>query len=309
MVWGGRRMESILNKKLPVQKKIGESWELSGVQGNLSKITNGKLQGNTIEEVIEIFMGDIVGDRLYEQFGVEFPLLIKFIDSSDNLSVQVHPDDEVAQAKHHAYGKTEMWYVIDAEPGAELIVGFNRKIDSNQYRELLQENSLQSTLNKLPVKKGDVFFIPAGRIHAIGKGIVLAEIQQTSDITYRIYDWGRDLPNRPLHVDLAADVIDFTCYDEYKTKYDTTPDSVHKMVTCQYFTTSYINFSKPITRDLSTIDSFVIYICTAGACTVLCENGTSEKLTIGETLLLPAAIKDRVEITPFEASTLLEIYV
>ncbi len=309
MVWGGRNLETVLKKKLPNNKNIGEIWELSGVQGNISKIANGKLKGSTIQEATEIFMGELVGETLYEKFGVEFPLLIKFIDSSDNLSIQVHPDDEVASKRHHAYGKTEMWYIIDAAPEAELIVGFNQQIDKNQYSQLLENKALPSVLNRVPVKKGDLFFIPAGRIHAIGKGIVLAEIQQTSDITYRIYDWERNLPNRPLHTELALDVIDFQCYESYKTDYPQTPEQVHKVIECPYFTTSFLTFSQPVERNFSAIDSFVIYICTEGECKIICENGTTETISTGETILIPSAIKDSIQLTPSVKTTVLEVFI
>jgi len=210
-IWGGPRLKDILNKSTE-SDKCGESWEISSVQGNLSIVRNGFLTGNNLQELIEVYMGDLVGDKIYSLFGIEFPLLIKFIDANDILSVQVHPDDELARVRHDAYGKTEMWYIIDAEENAELIAGFNRDLNRETYIRHLQGKTLKEILNFEKVRKGDVFFTPAGRVHAVGAGILLAEIQQTSDITYRIYDWERvdDKGNpRELHTELALDALDF----------------------------------------------------------------------------------------------------
>jgi len=217
-IWGGSRLKTILNKKI-TSDKIGESWEISAVQDNISLVENGFLEGNTLEEIISIYMGELVGEKIYEKFGIEFPLLFKFIDANDKLSIQVHPDNDLAKQRHQAYGKTEMWYVINAENDAEIIVGFNKEIDKYQYTKAVKENTLIKLLNKEKVKKSDAFYIPSGRVHAIGKGVLLAEIQQTSDITYRIYDWDRKDANgqeRELHTEWALDAIDYKFYKEYK---------------------------------------------------------------------------------------------
>lgn len=212
-IWGGSKLKTVLNKDFSPLPNAGESWEISGVEGDVSVVSNGFLEGNNLEELIEIYMGDLVGDHVYENFGIEFPLLIKFIDANDVLSIQVHPDDVLSKERHNAFGKTEMWYVIEADKGSELIVGFNQKVDKDTYIKKLEEGRLEEILNNEPVAKGSCFFIPAGRVHAIGKGILLAEIQQTSDVTYRIYDFNRTDDKgtpRELHTELAVDAIDYS---------------------------------------------------------------------------------------------------
>ena len=210
-IWGGTKLKTIFGK--PAQTdKLGESWELSGYEGDESVVENGFLAGNNLTELIEIYMGELIGDKVYEQFGMSFPLLFKLIDANENLSIQVHPGDEVAAERHGSFGKTEMWYVVDADPGAELIIGFTKDCTRDEYVDALENDQVEELLQNVPVKKGDVFFIPAGLVHAIGKGVVVAEIQQSSDITYRIYDYKRvdDHGNeRDLHTAEALDVIDF----------------------------------------------------------------------------------------------------
>ncbi len=209
-IWGGAKLRDVLGKK--ASDKAGESWEISSVEGDISIVENGFLAGNSLLEVAEVYMGDLVGDSIFDRFGVEFPLLIKFIDAADFLSVQVHPDDAMARERHNSYGKTEMWYIVESDQG-ELIAGFNRKLDREQYLRHFNGGSLKEILNHEAVAPGDIYFMPAGRIHAIGPGVLLAEIQQTSDVTYRIYDWDRidDQGNpRELHTDLALDAIDFS---------------------------------------------------------------------------------------------------
>ena len=208
VIWGGSRLHDYLGKPA-VPEKTGESWEISGVSGDVSVVAEGFLKGNTLEELIEVYMGDLVGDMVYDAFGTEFPILVKFIDANDNLSVQVHPDDEYAAEYHGKKGKTEMWYIVHAEKDASLISGFNRDVDEKKFMDHLKGGKLAEILNTVAVEKGDVFFLPAKRVHAIGSGIVLAEIQQTSDLTYRIYDWervGADGKPRELHLDHALEV-------------------------------------------------------------------------------------------------------
>jgi len=219
-IWGGNNLSQLLNKK-KTGKKIGESWEISGVDNNISIVSNGFLKGNNLQEVIEIYMNELVGDKIYDIFGTEFPLLIKFIDAQEDLSIQVHPNNNQAKEKHNAFGKTEIWYVLHAEKEAKLISGFSKELTKDLLHKHLINNTLEETLNYEKVKTGDVFFIPSGRIHSIGKGIVVAEIQQTSDITYRLFDYNR-LENgklRELHTQDALDVIDFQRYNSYKTNY------------------------------------------------------------------------------------------
>ncbi len=308
-VWGGNTLNRKYNKGADTEKKIGESWELSAVQEDISVALNGFLEGNTLEDLIEVYMGDLVGEQIYEKFGHEFPLLIKLIDARDVLSIQVHPDDKIAGERHNAYGKTEMWYVLEAEEGAKLFSGFRNPTTKEEYLDHLEKGTLSCLLNEEKPVKGDVFFIPAGRVHAIGGGLVLAEIQQTSDITYRIYDWGRtglDGKPRELHTDLAVDVIDYSAPGNYKTVVAPEQNKPTSLALCKYFTTNIINFNKAITRDYNLTDSFVIYICTEGSYDLEWDE---EKMHIekGETILIPA-IMNEVKITS-DGATILEVYI
>ncbi|MDE7356372.1 MAG: class I mannose-6-phosphate isomerase [Rikenellaceae bacterium] len=307
-IWGGRRMEAAFGKKLPAGKKIGESWELSGVQGDVSVVSNGKLAGNDIEELVEVYMGDLVGDAVYERFGQEFPLLIKFIDAADILSIQVHPDDDLAAERHNAYGKTEMWYVLDSDPGAELCVGFNRKVSRQEYLESVEAGSLPELLSRIKVKPGDAYFIPAGTIHAIGKGLMVAEIQQTSDITYRVFDWNRvdDKGNpRQLHTELAVDAINFADTDNYNVTVSPKAGEAAMMQSCKYFASSVLAVDGAMTRPYVELDSFVIYICLEGSADVVWSGGR-ESVTKGETMLVPAVID---EVTLEGNAKIIEVYI
>jgi mannose-6-phosphate isomerase len=309
-VWGGHKLNTLLAKDFPAEKKTGESWELSGVQKNLSVVANGYLKGNNIEELVEIYMGELLGEKVYEQFGMEFPLLIKFIDATDTLSVQVHPGDAVAAERHNAYGKTEMWVVLAAEPGAGLYMGFKEKLTAQAFYAHTQKGTLPEVLNFEQVAPGDVFFIPAGRIHAIGKGVLLAEIQQTSDITYRVYDWGREhnpATARDMHIDLAIDVIDYAPSDQYKTKYTRQLNAPVNLVGCPYFTTNLLELDSTVERPLLLCDSFVIYICLGGTISLTCK-GVQETVAKGETLLVPACMAD-IRLQPEANAKLLEVYV
>ncbi len=310
-IWGGQNLKSTLNKSIPADKKIGESWELSGVKGDISVVKNGFLAENELDELIEIYMGDLVGDWIYEQFGTEFPLLIKFIDANDVLSIQVHPDDELAKTRHNSNGKTEMWYVVDAEKDAELISGFNHEMDKDHYVKHLKNNELPQILNSEKVEAGDVFFIPAGRVHAIGAGIVLAEIQQTSDITYRIYDWSRkdsQGKERELHTEQALDAIDFKLYDSYKTDYVKEKNITSEIVRNRYFQTNILEFDQSVEKNYNQLDSFVIYMCLDGEFEI--EYYESERITIkkGETVLIPAVIEHLI-LNPVVQSKILEVYI
>lgn len=310
-MWGGTRLRDSLGKKIP-GAPAAESWEISGVQGNISVVSEGFLKGNNLQELIEVYMGDLVGDKIYERFGMEFPLLIKFIDANQNLSIQVHPDDETARIKHKAYGKTEMWYVIDAEKDASLISGLKRSSDREELKKLLSEGGITEILNSVKVKPGDTYFIPAGRIHAIGKGILITEIQQTSDITYRVYDWDRrdaDGKPRPLHTELALDVMDYRAVKQIASDYSPRLNEPVKLVQCPYFTTRRIDFDKTLEQDYNQLDSFIIYICFEGRFK-LRYSEDAEPLTImkGETVLVPAEIK-AFEMIPEEPSSCLEVFI
>jgi len=309
-IWGGNRLKTLLNKNYDL-KNCGESWEISGVEGNISVVANGFLSGNDLSELIEIYMGELVGDSVYEKFGNEFPLLIKFIDAQDDLSIQVHPNDELSKERHNAFGKTEMWYVVDVAEGALINSGFNQPVDRKKYLEYLENGNLTDLLKYDEAKVGDVFFIPAGRVHAIGKGSLVAEIQQTSDITYRIFDYNRkdDKGNeRELHTDFALDAIDFSYLEDYKTKYRDELNKSTEIVSCKYFTTNILEFDQPVEKDYFTIDSFVIYIALEGNFEIETEEGT-ELIGKGETVLIPANI-DLFKLTPKNGKVkLLEVYI
>ena len=309
-IWGSNNLNKILNKKTDLNKKTGESWEISSVEDNISVISNGFLKDNNLQEIIEIYMGSIIGDKVYKKFGIEFPLLIKFIDANDILSIQVHPDDELAKKRHNAYGKTEMWYIIDAKKDSELISGFNKATNKEEYKRTLASGNLKEILNFEKANKNDVYFIPAGRIHAIGSGIVLAEIQQTSDITYRIYDWGRlgnDGKPRELHTDLAVDVIDYNYYKSYKTEYEYSKNKTSNIIECEYFKTNILEFDEEIKKDYNLIDSFVIFMCIEGKFDIEYKDKI-EHCNKGETILIPAELKN-INLIPKKKSKIIEVYI
>lgn len=310
MIWGGDNLRKKYNKDFPGHSRIGESWEVSSYPGYLSIVDNGFLEGNNIEELIGIYMGDLVGEKVFDRFGLEFPLLIKLIDAGEVLSVQVHPDDEVAANHHNARGKTEMWYILEAEPGAELISGFNQNVTPEIFLDKVKSGGLLEILNVEKVSPGDIYFMPAGRVHAIGKGIILAEIQQSSDSTFRIFDWGRrdaEGNYRQLHLEDAMQAIDFNFYNKYKTEINPKLNSPVLIADCQYFTTHLLNFNGILKRDYSLVDSFVIYICTNGEFMLEWNDG---KMAVkkGDTLLIPASIED-VSLTCSNTSGLLEVYI
>ncbi len=311
-IWGGNKLQTLMGKKLPKgMLRCGESWEISGVEGDVSIVHNGFLAGNTLNELIEIYMGELVGESIFEKFGEEFPLLIKLIDATETLSIQVHPDDDTARNRHHAYGKTEMWYIIDAENDSKIITGFKNDTSREDYLLALRNGNLPDLLHHEPATKGDVFFIPSGRVHAIGKGVLLAEIQQTSDITYRIFDWNRtdsQGKSRELHTELAIDVIDFKGVTQPKTNPPIENNKTTELASCQYFTTNRLAFSSAIQRDYNLLDSFVIYTCIDGECQVIYGSGESETLTLGETVLIPADLKNII-LRPIGHCAILEVFI
>ena len=300
-IWGGERLAY---KSKEHEESIGESWEISAVEDNISVVSNGILADNDLQELIEVYMGDLVGDHIYEKFGIEFPLLIKYIDANDDLSIQVHPDDKTAKERHNAYGKTEMWYIVDAEKDASLVLGFNQEIDKATYLQALHQNKLMDLLNVQKVKKGESFFIPAGLVHAIGKGCLIAEIQQTSDITYRIYDYNRKDANgntRELHTDLATDVIDYSYQPQHRVNYTPQDNQSTRLVKCPYFTTN-------IEKEYVHLDSFVIYMCLQGTFTITTGECDPVLVNKGETVLIPACFKN-LTLYPDDITQILEIYV
>ncbi|QGY42347.1 mannose-6-phosphate isomerase [Maribellus comscasis] len=310
-IWGGNRMKSLLNKDYGSLSNCGESWEISGVEGSISEVSNGFLAGNNLQELVEIYMGDLVGDKVFKKFGVEFPLLIKFIDAADDLSVQVHPNDELSKKRHNAFGKTEMWYVVGAENGALINSGFNQEVTKEKYLEYFSSGKLMDLLHYDKVFEGDVFFIPAGRVHAIGKGALVAEIQQTSDVTYRIFDYNRKDANgneRELHVDLALDAIDFSYKEDYKTKYTKEKNASSEIVSCGYFTTNFLEFDKMLEKEYNQLDSFIIYMNLDGEFEVEFEDG-KEQVKKGETVLIPASL-ETYKLKPLSSGVkTLEVYI
>ena len=309
-IWGGTRIKDILGKDFSPLRNCGESWELSGVEGDVSEVVNGFLEGNTLEELIEIYMGDLVGETVYEKFGLEFPILIKFIDSNDWLSIQVHPDDKLAMSRHNSFGKNEMWYIMHAEKDAQIISGFNQQLDKAKYLQHFNAGSLKDIVNFVPAKKGDVFDMPTGRVHALGPGLLLAEIQQTSDITYRIYDWDRvdsEGNTRALHTELAVDAIDFSFLEKANIDYQLKHNNKTELVSNKYFKTNILHFEAPLALDYSMLDSFVIYICIEGEAIV--QTGVSDvTIKLGETVLIPA-MYNAVNLLPAKESKILEVYI
>lgn len=285
-----------------------ETWVLSGVPGSGTRVTNGFLKGNELNELVEIYMDDLLGEAVFEKHQEEFPLLIKFIEANQWLSIQVHPDDALARKRNLKNGKSEVWYVLNAEPGAELISGFSRRVDPHTYLEHLGKKTLTEILNREPVKPGDVFYMPAGRIHAMGPGITLAEIQQTSDTTYRLYDWNRldDQGNsRELHTELALEAIDFSVADSYRTHYKQSLNQTVPLTEDPHFLLNLLEMDRPLEKDLSYFDSFVIYLCTEGSLVIQYDNG-SEMLSQGEVVLIPAFL-DRISLIPTPGARLLEV--
>ncbi|MBT3173444.1 MAG: class I mannose-6-phosphate isomerase [Lentimicrobiaceae bacterium] len=308
-IWGGQKIKTELGLDYGNLPNCGEAWMVSGVKGNLSVVSNGFLKNNELNELVEIYMADLVGEKVFDRFGEEFPLLIKFIDANDWLSIQVHPDDKLAKARKVGNGKTEMWYTLGADKTTKLISGFNREMDKTSYLDHLKKGSIKEIMNFEDVNKGDVFFMPAGRVHAIGPGMLLAEIQQTSDTTYRIYDWDRigvDGHPRELHNEEAIDAIDFKKYDKYKTDYDIEMNIPSKVVDCDKFTTNVLEFDKPITKDIEALDSFIIYIAIEGKSILVWENG-EVNLNLGEAILVPAYLSE-ISLVPKTTSRLLEVF-
>jgi len=308
-IWGGQKVNTELGMDYGNLPNCGEVWVISGVKGNESVVEDGFLKDNELNELVEVYMGDLVGEKVYDKFGNEFPLLIKFIDANDWLSIQVHPDDALAAKRKIGSGKTEMWFTLGADENTQLISGFNRDMDKETYLKHLNNGTLKDIMNYESVKKGDVFFIPAGRVHALGPGMLLAEIQQTSDTTYRIFDWNRvdDEGNtREIHTEEALDAIDFKKHDSYRTLYNSEINQTNEIVKCDKFTTNIVDFSETIYKDLEALDSFVIYIGVEGDTILVWDDGEI-KINMGEAVIVPALIS-QIELIPKTTSKLLEVH-
>lgn len=312
-IWGGH---AILERKgkaaarLNKDKLYGESWDLSSVKGDISVVANGMLKGNNLEEIIEVYMGELVGENNFERYGLEFPLLIKYLDCNDKLSVQVHPDDALAEERHNSFGKTEAWYIADCKEGAAIYLGFkDLNITREEYISAVSESRLEELLNRVEVKKGDVFFIPAGTVHALGAGIEVVEVQQTSDVTYRIYDWDRvdaSGKGRELHTALAVDAIDFEAdADVLHKQYNLTKGGESKVIESPYFTMIIHDVNAVKYLDRSMLDSFIVYICLSGSATISIDGG-KEELTASELVLIPA---EACEVAIEGTAQLMEVYI
>lgn len=290
-LWGGDKIIPFknLNDKL---ENVGESWEISGVKGNETFVTEGEFAGKSLNEVVVALKANLVGKANYERFGNEFPLLIKFIDARQDLSIQVHPTDEIARKQGKERGKTEMWYIMNSDSNAKLYSGLKKEITPEQYKEMVENDTICDALAQYNVKEGDCFFLPAGRIHAIGTGCFLAEIQQTSDVTYRIYDFKRkdkDGNYRQLHTKEAAECIDYHVENDYRTEYVPAKNQGVALVSCPYFSTAVYDLDEPMTLDYSELDSFVILIGMKGTGTITDNEGNTLTLNAGETILVPAS--------------------
>ncbi len=292
-VWGGVSLVKSFNKKMSGKKPVGESWEISGVQGDISVVSNGFLKGNDINEITETYLGEFVGDAIYEKFGNEFPVLVKLLDIQNNLSLQIHPNDEIAIERHNSYGKTEFWYILDAEPAAKIFMGFNRDTSAQEVYDKCNNDTIPELLNVINPKKGDYFFIEPGTVHAATGGILVAEIQQVSDITYRVYDWGREhnpATAREMHLDLAIDCINYSKFKAAGGISVNAPKTVKNkevLVDCNYFKVGLMNIDKTQRMDSQDFNSFIIYFCANGEA-IFTGNESSEKIAKGETILIPA---------------------
>jgi len=309
-LWGGQKIKEVLGKDFGNLRNCGETWEISGVDGHISIVKEGVLEGRKLTDLMSEFKGELLGNRVYETFGDRFPLLVKFIDANDDLSIQVHPDDNLAKERHNSFGKTEMWYIMQADSGASLISGFNREVSQEIYEDHFNSGRLTDILNREQAEAGDVFFLPAGRVHTIGKGLLLAEIQQTSDITYRIYDFDRvgvDGKKRELHVEQALAAIDYKYYDDIKTQYQAEKNKPVELATCPYFTTSRMNLTQAAVRKYNQLDSFVIYVVASGKARLSYGHGEMD-IEMGDAVLVPASISE-VNITPIGEIDMLESWV
>lgn len=299
-IWGGNELNEVLSEDLHMDK-LGEIWSISCLDGCVSEVENGPLKGQNLKDLIQNYKGDLMGNKVWTKFQTEFPLLIKFIDAAEPLSVQVHPNDELAKKRHNSFGKTEMWYIIEAKEDAELIIGFQDEMTPESYQNHLENETLEKVMNKVSVEKGDVLYLPSGRVHAIGAGVILAEIQQASDITYRIYDYNRidkDGKKRELHTELALDAIDFEPIEKIKTDYTKTRNQLEKLLETPYFESKIYSGDQEIA--VSSNEEMKILICTEGQLKIQTEFGGIE-LKKFESALIPASLSEYL-IIPNKAS-------
>ena len=302
-IWGGTKLKTYLNKPI-VSETTGESWEISTVPGDISVVNNGVLKGKNINEIIDLYPEEILGKSVITRFGKQFPLLFKFIDAKEDLSIQLHPNDALAKERHNSFGKTEMWYVMQADESARLVVGFKNDSNQQEYLAHLENKNLIDLLNEYPVSKGDVFFLETGTIHAIGAGVVVAEIQQTSDVTYRIYDWDRVDANgqgRELHTELALDAINYQTTTS-KIDYKEVANKSTAVVDCPYFVTNIIALQETFIWK-RTKQAFTVFMCTNGQFEMI-VNGEILRYRMGDTILIPACMEN---LTLRGKATLLEI--
>lgn len=303
-IWGGTKLKTVLKKEIH-SDKIGESWEISGVPGDVSIVANGSFKGQNLEELISEYPIEILGEDIFKRFGKQFPLLFKFLDAKEDLSIQLHPNDVLAKKRHDSFGKTELWYIMQADEGARVVIDFKNDVTQKDYLNHLQSKTLPSILKEIPVKQGDVFFIETGTVHAIGEGVLLAEIQQTSDITYRVYDWDRtdaDGKSRELHVDLALEAINYNV-KKVELSYTDNQNEANQVVACPFFDVNIIPLKGEYTVQKD--NRFYLYVCTEGTCRVEIE-GISSQFKAGDAILIPAAVE---KLTIEGNATLLEIFV
>ena len=304
-IWGGTKLKTELNKEIP-NDMTGESWEISAVEDNVSFVSNGFYKGKSLSEIIQQFPNEILGIAIYGKFGTAFPLLFKYLDAKQDLSIQVHPNDEMAKKYHNSFGKTEMWYVVQADEKARIIVGFKKQSSKNEFLKNIEYKTVLDVLDSKIAKNGDVFFLETGTVHAIGAGLVIAEIQQTSDVTYRIYDFDRKDSNgnyRELHNELAQNAINYKKF-EAQIDYKKIPNQSNLTVNCQYFTTNYLPLDGKIIVKEKT-NHFTVYMCVEGNFEIMLNNKIYAYQK-GDTILIPA------KINTFEMSgkaTLLEIFI
>ena len=308
-LWGGRKLKTYKGL-ISDNEVIGESWEVSVLPQGESVVSNGALKGRKLTELIAEYGAALLGDAVMRNFDGHFPVLIKFLDAARDLSIQVHPDNTLAKVRHDSLGKTEMWYVLAAEPGARLIAGLKENITPEEYEEHVRNNTICDVLKYHEVRPGNVYSLPAGRIHALGAGVMVAEVQQSSNITYRIYDYNRPDLNgrkRELHTDLAKQAIDYTVYEHYRTRYEERRNEAVPLVSCPYFVTQLLDLDRPMERRVSETGSFKIYMCLSGACRIEDSNGYSTWLPQGHTALVPGGM-ERVTVIPAQVCKVMEVY-
>jgi len=308
-IWGGEKIAQLQISDTATEK-TGEAWILSGVENNETIVANGFLAENSINELIEIYMAELIGEKNFETFGTEFPLLYKVIDANDDLSIQVHPNDEIALERHDCSGKSEMWYIMNAEKNAKIIMGFNQDMNQPKFLKALENKAVLDILAEQNVRIGDAYYIPSGCIHSIRKGVLLAEIQQTSDITYRVWDWNRTDEQgnqRKLHVEEALETLDYNARNDGATRSQGIINGTSSLIKTPHFHTNEIALTQGVEKDYSDLDSFVTLLCVKGQGSVV-ANEISVEIKTGEIILIPATI-EKIQIFPVNSMRLLETYI